>query len=68
MWGHMEKVGEHAVSDQSHACSVRKCVPSEIPTPLPRDDEDGDVNVETPSSLQVFNAETAVFMIYSSIL
>lgn len=31
-------------------------------------DEDGDVNVETPSSLQVFNAETAVFMIYSSIL
>ena len=43
MWGHMEKVGEHAVSDQSHACSVRKCVPSEIPTPLPRDDEDGDV-------------------------
>ena len=25
-------------------------------------DEDGDVNVETPSSLQVFNAETAVFM------
>lgn len=41
MWGHMERVGEHAVHDQGHAYSVRKCVPSEIP--LPRDDEDGDI-------------------------
>lgn len=41
MWGHMEKVGEHAVHNQSHAYSVRPCVPSEIP--LPRDDEDGDI-------------------------
>ena len=41
MWGHMEKVGEHTVHNQSHAYSVRPCVPSEIP--LPRDDEDGDI-------------------------
>ena len=41
MWGHMEKVGEHAVHNQSHAYSVRPCVPSEIS--LPCDDEDGDI-------------------------
>lgn len=36
----MEKFGEHAVHNQSHAYSARQCVPSE--TPLPRD-EDGDI-------------------------